>query len=159
MLQTDCFEKCKLNPDFSPPLLHRRFVDDKTGIFLEKKSGEIFMDTFNKLRPHSIQDTFSLSNTSAIFMDIEYFKGPRFHATGFLDTRSYQKPKNNYLYIPPFSAHSKVNMQAVILSTLKGYCMFNTSHEDFLALKILYYNRLLDRGYTPTDLFKILILF
>ena len=51
MLETDCFEKCKLNPEFSPPLLYRRFVDDKTGTFLEKKSGEIFMDTFNKLRP------------------------------------------------------------------------------------------------------------
>ena len=63
MLETVCFEKCKLNPDFSPPLLYRRFVDDKAGIFLEKKSGEIFMDNFNKLRPHSIQDNFSLSNT------------------------------------------------------------------------------------------------
>lgn len=160
MLELDCFEICKSNPEINPLYLYRRFVDDKIGIFSDKKTANIFMDNWNLMRPLSIKDTFEISDTSGKFMDLEFFKGPRFLATGYFDTKVYQKPMNSYLYIPPFSAHSKINYTAVILSTLKGYCMYCTSREDYESIKQLYYDRLLARGYIDSDLcnlFNILL--
>lgn len=155
MLETDCFEICRADPNFKMPLLYNRFVDDKTSIFVDKRSGEIFITNFNKMRPNSIKDTYSLSDTNAIFLDIEYFKGPRFLATGLLDTKIYQKTMNNYLYIPPFSAHSKINMTSVIVSMLQRYRMFCNNSDDYISLKQLYYDRLLARGYTRENLLTI----
>ena len=155
MLELECFDICNLNPEYTPVLLYRRFVDDKIGIFSNRKSGTIFMDNFNNLRPNFIQDTFEMSDISGIFMDLEFFKGPRFFLTGYFDTKTYQKPMNSYLYIPPFSAHSKINYSAVILSQLKNYCMYCSSPADYLSLKRVYYDRLLARGYTPKDLIEL----
>jgi hypothetical protein len=85
-------------------------------------------------------------------MDLEFFKGPRFRATGYFDMKVYQKPMNSYLYIPPFSAHTRINYLSVILSELKRYCIYCTAIEDYLLFKNLYYERLLQRGYSSDDL-------
>lgn len=155
ILELECFDMCKLNPAYKQTLLYKRFVDDKIAVFADRISGLIFIENWNILRPGFILDTFDFSDTSGIFMDMEFFKGPRFLATGHFDTKIYQKPMNSYLYIPPFSAHSKINYSAVILSTLKKYCMFSSADEDYLSQKSLYYNRLLARGYTSKDLLEL----
>jgi hypothetical protein len=149
MLESECLEKCKLNPEFKLSLLYKRFVDDKIGIFRDRVSAEIFINTFNSLRPSFIQSTFAISDISGIFMDLEFFKGPRFLATGYFDSKVYQKELNNYLYIPPFSSHTKVNIKSMLLSELQRYCIYSTENTDFLDLKTLFYDRLLARGYTP----------
>ena len=121
--------------------------------FLDTYSAKLFAANYDTIRPHSIRIT--IFETVGIFMDLEFFMGPRFLATGHFDMKVYQKDMNSYLYIPPFSAHTKINYSAVILSELQRYCIFCTTTEDYLTLKQLYYDRLLSRGYTPPDLFDL----
>jgi hypothetical protein len=63
VLEYDCFEKCKTDSEYKAALLYKRFVDDKIAIFPDRKSAEIFITNFNKMRPDFIRDTFEISDT------------------------------------------------------------------------------------------------
>ena len=150
MLEIECFRTCHLDSRFSAPFLYKRFVDDIIALFIDEYSSQLFLTTYNKLRPNNIHITHDISLLSGIFMDIKLFKGPRFTSSNLFDTSVYQKPMNKYLYIPQFSAHS--NFSSMVISELKRYRTFCTSDSDYNTVKDLFFNRLLARGYNPQDL-------
>ena len=129
------------------PQLLVRYIDD---VFLlwphsldELKSFLKDLNNFNA----AIHYTYEYSPSSANFLDLTIYKGPSFHYTNTLDTKTYQKPQNLYQYTHFTSNHQKSTFKALITGELIRYTRTNTSENDFLAMKQLFKHRLLARGY------------
>ena len=90
----------------------------------------------------------SSSGASVNFPDITIFKGPRLGILNILDIKTFQKPQNKYLYIPPTSYHDSRVFANLIASELKRYCITCSVVSDFTAIKQLFFERLVQRGYS-----------
>ena len=64
---------------------------------------------------------------------------------------------NLYLYIPPYSAHSKQLFKSIIYSTIRRYWLQNSNWNDLRYILQLFHQRLLDRGYNKQVLFTTFI--
>ena len=67
---------------------------------------------------------------------------------GFVETRTYQKEMNLYLYIPPSSAHPPGCFKGLIFGNLLTYWQQNSHREDFIAIARSFAQRLTARGYS-----------
>ena len=67
-------------------------------------------------------------------------------------TRSYQKPINIYLYIPPHSAHPPSFTKSLIYSLLLTYFKQHSRHTDFLRMANLLFQKFSNKGYTHNKL-------
>jgi hypothetical protein len=73
-----------------------------------------------------------------------------------ISTTTYQKPLNLYLYLPPNSAHPPSCLKGLITGEIRRYWTQN-SPEDFQSILTKFINRLLQRGYTLSNLTPILL--
>ena len=74
-----------------------------------------------------------------------------------ISTKTYQKPMNLHLYIPPHSAHPPGMVKSLVYGLLKTYWAQNSDVKDFQRMVHLQNTRLLQRGHQPatlTPLFK-----
>jgi hypothetical protein len=80
------------------------------------------------------------------------------HSTTFLDleltiegnkikAKTFQKPMNLYLYIPPLSAHPLGCFKSLITGELLRYWKQNSDPKDFIEITSLFIQPLLDRGH------------
>ena len=74
-----------------------------------------------------------------------------------IETRTFQKELNLYLYLPPTSSHSPGCIKGTIYSLVGRYFTQNTHREDYVHFVRLLFRRLLARGWDP-DVIKPLIL-
>ena len=74
-----------------------------------------------------------------------------------LETSTYQKPVNMYLYRCPSSAQPPSTLFGLIYSTLHRYYWHNTHLEDFAKYTELFFNRLLDRAHTRCSLTPLFV--
>ena len=81
---------------------------------------------------------------SLIFLDLRILIGRDRH----LIFKTYQKPMNLYLYIPPGSAHPEKMFRSLIFGRLRAYWLQNTHLSDFYAMAVLLAQRLMARGYS-----------
>ena len=115
-LHPACHERTNLLPKFKdnlPFLCH--FIDDKFGIWLrtDDQTWENFkneLNNFGKL----IWKVSKLS-TSVDFLDLTIAIDKNRHVY----TKTYEKPMNLYLYIPPASAHPPGIFRSVVFGNLK----------------------------------------
>jgi hypothetical protein len=128
------------------PIYFKRFIDDIFLIVQSKEQGNKFLDTYNDIQKNIILT--SNSGTSVDFLDITIFKGPRLGILNILDIKTFQKPQNKYLYIPPTSYHDSRVFSNLIASELKRYCITCSVTSDFTAIKQLFFERLIQRGYS-----------
>eukprot|EP01052_Picozoa_sp_SAG31_P031756 SAG31_NODE_3402_length_4313_cov_7.421690_2_plen_597_part_00 len=126
---------------------HQRYIDD--GFIIWKgtaAAAEQLFAELNALCPQ-IQNTFTISETSAIFLDLDIFKGDRWHRDRLLDSKCYQKPVNKYLYTPFSSEHPRHCFLGIIHGELKRYIKRCSSRLDFLIIATLLRARLKARGF------------
>ena len=71
----------------------------------------------------------------------------RFHREGQLDIKLFQKPLHRYLYLPFRSFHPRKMKISVITSEPCRYVLRNTSRNDWLSVRKLFYVCLRVRGY------------
>jgi hypothetical protein len=90
----------------------------------------------------------------AIFLDCIFLKRKRFAASNLLDVELYQKPLNNYLYLPFSSYHTKAQKHSFISNELKRYVVHFSDKLLFLCVRKLFLFRLRARGYTQSFLAK-----
>ena len=154
MLELDIMAICESNVNFVPPIIIKRYIDDIGSVFTDQDSALIFVNAYQAIRPRSIVITYVLSKCKGVFLDLEFFKGHSI-TNGKLDTKVYQKPKNQYLYIPPFSFHHPTIFKSTILAELKRYRILSSYDEDFQIIKSLYYDRLRCRGYEKQWLLEL----
>lgn len=80
---------------------------------------------------------------SVDFLDLTFTIKP----DGMLEHKTFQKPMNLHLYIPPNSAHSIEMFEGVIYGQLRHFHLQNSSREDFKSIVKQFYKHLNCRGY------------
>ena len=76
---------------------------------------------------------------------------------GSISTRTFIKPMNLHLYIPPESAHSQGVLKSLIFGNVFRYWLQNSKRSDFIATTRDFYGHLLNRGYKPSVLNPIFL--
>ena len=121
--------------------LFARYIDDGFGIWSgPEHSLRAFIAQL--YAGSGLNTTIVISRDSMIFLDMEVFR-----SGGSLLTRCYQKPSNAYLYLPYSSAHPPHVWHAFLRGELIRYVKRCSRARDFLTMKLLFYTRLLRRGY------------
>lgn len=130
------------------PRIYKRFIDDGFFVWEHDEAGLIaFLQLLNSILPN-IRLTWKYSKQSIDYMDVTVSKvtdcvGP----TVGLKVTTYQKPHNQYMYIPWHSFHRRSVFKGFIKAELQRYAVTNTLPADFEHMKVLFMQRLLDRGY------------
>lgn len=137
------------------PTYYKRYIDDIFMITRTKEEAELFINIFNSIVPTIRCGSVSIDFNSGIFLDIEVYKGTRFITTNILDVRIYQKAQNRYLYLAPNSFHRRDIYKSTIISELNRYRLCCSNDEEFLNIKVLFFQRLVARGYNPDYLCSI----
>ena len=70
-------------------------------------------------------------------------------------TKTYQKPNNPYLYIPPHSAHPSRMIYGIIYSLLRTYWRQNSRYSDFVHFSQLLFKRHIIQGWDQAVLTKV----
>ena len=96
--------------------------------------------------------TIALSN-SVNFLDLTI----TIDGNGNISTKTYQKPMNLFLYIPPHSAHPPGLMKSLVFGLLNTYFLQNTFSEDFFSMVRHLFNRLINRGHKAEDLRELFL--
>jgi chromosome segregation ATPase len=125
-------EKCKI--------LERKLRSDNCS--LEKADdASLLMSSLNSFS--QLKWTTSGLSSTVNFLDITV----AINANGKISTKTYQKPTNLHLYIPPTSAHPPGVLKSLIFGNLQRYWLQNTYTSDFVDIAKQFANRLVARGY------------
>ena len=81
-------------------------------------------------------------------LDVNFFKGPDWRLTGFLDTTVFQKSVNMYLYTPPTSEHPRQCCYGLVSGEITRYIRLSSSFTGFAAITCAFHKRLRDRGFS-----------
>jgi hypothetical protein len=73
-----------------------------------------------------------------------------------IQTSTFQKELNLYLYIPPISAHPTSCFKGLIVGELLRYWNQNSSQQDFINITNTFISRLLQQSHLLEDLIPIL---
>ena len=136
-------------------LFYIRFIDDVFAVLYNNNESKQFIKSLNSLHP-SLEYNCITSDDSVEFLDCVIYKGERFQTTGCFDIRVHQKITNKYIYIPYNSHHTIHNKKAWIKAELSRYIRNTSSHVEYIKLKIKFYNRLRERGYSHKFLCSVL---
>jgi hypothetical protein len=144
-------------PSMAPLLLYARLIDD----------------TFQLWDTALLPPTIPLYNltkqieTKMAFGILPWEVNEPTRETSFLDlyitiqpdgkftTRTFIKPMNLHLYIPPESAHSQGVLKSLIFGNVFRYWLQNSDPADFVSTTRDFYKHLLNRGYKPEVLTPI----
>jgi hypothetical protein len=138
----------------SPLLLYGRLIDDTIQIWdtaklpphipLHMLTQQVEKDMkFGKL-PWEVNPPAREVN----FLDLHI----AIHPDGGITTRTFIKPMNLHLYIPPESAHSPGVLKSLIFGNVFRYWLQNSQKSDFIQVTRDFYGHLLSRGYEPAVL-------
>ena len=135
------------------PDLYKRFIDD--GFFVwerDEESLQAFLQLLNSTLPN-MRLTWHYSQTSIDYMDLTISKCMADTGDSVsLKVTTFQKPHNQYMYIPYHSFHRRGVFKGFIKAELQRYAVTNTLQADFEHMKALFRQRLVDRGYPVSKL-------
>lgn len=130
-----------------------RYIDDIFAVFASRKHAELFLELFNNFMKDIIKcSSCTIDLLQGVFLDTLIYRPDSFLEDGLFATSLYQKPQNKYLYIPPFSYHPPSMFSAFIIAELKRYRLLCSRDSDFIHIKQLFKERLLQRGYSSSFL-------
>lgn len=137
-------ERLKLLPTFESQLEYlKRFIDDMKGIWTG--TDEEFEQYKAALKFGSLEWTVSDLSNTAIFLDLEITIGPDRR----IITKTYEKPMNLFLYIPPKSAHPPGVLKSIVYGNLQRFWRQNTYTSDYICVARKFAQRLIARGHSP----------
>ena len=125
-----------------------RYIDDLFIITDNISTAERLQKELNEIRKGQIVIEFNTSLSFGIFLDLTIFKR-HVDFNNRLDTKTYQKPINKYLYLPPTSFHPPHVYKGYITSELKRYRIQCSLDNDYDNMKRLLHKRLLNRSFKP----------
>jgi hypothetical protein len=142
-------ERTTLIPCFKRSLIYlSRFIDDMLGIWCG--TTEEF-ERFQQALPFkNLRWTTSGLQDSVAFLDLTVSI-----ENGRIVTRTYEKPLNKFLYIPPASAHSPGVLKSTIFGNVRRYWYQNTNYDDYYDQVQKFLARLEARGHAHADLVPI----
>ena len=131
-------------------IYYKRFIDDVFGVWngpeANWKAFQTTLDSFGSLK----WDVSPLSR-EAIFLDLRL----KIDHQQLISTRTYQKPLNLFLYIPPRSAHPVGVLKSTIYGNLRRFHRQNTRSEDFKQVAREFAEHLVNRGHSYELVAKI----
>jgi hypothetical protein len=129
-------------------IYYLRYIDDVIAI---AASRDIAENTINQLQHTwpTIKLNSIVIGQQSNFLDLNI----RITENGMLDFSIYQKPQNNYQYIPASSAHPPAVLKSFVYSELRRYRTTSTTEEHFIKIATLFHIRIANRGY-PSSLFE-----
>jgi hypothetical protein len=129
-------------------LLYRRLIDDLFIIWRGTRASlDDYLARINSLHPN-IRVTWSVSRTSATFLDLDINTGGRFlEGDGRFGLRVHQKQLNRYLFIPQLSFHTESQHRAWIKAELLRFMRNTSSATDYKRIRSLFVGRLIARGF------------
>jgi hypothetical protein len=135
----------------APLLLYGRLIDDTVqfwdtaklppGVLLYNLTKQIEQDMAFGILTWEVNPPSREVN----FLDLNISITP----DGEIVTKTFTKPMNLHLYIPPESAHSKGVLKSLIFGNVFRYWQQNSHTSDFIRVTKDFYCHLLNRGYTP----------
>ena len=129
------------------PLLLVRYIDDIFIVWTDTtETLTSFLHNLNNFHPN-LQYTHEQSTTNVNYLDLTIFKGPNFHYTNRLDSKTYQKPLNLYQYLHFTSAHQPQVFKSIIRGECIRYARTNTTTELYQATLHMFRQQLLKRDY------------
>lgn len=142
-----------LLPRFGRHLLYfRRFIDDMIGVWLSDDSSA-WIDFQAAVNNFGILTwEFDAPGRSVNFLDMTLSI-----RNGKIESRTYQKPMNLYLYLPSASAHTRGTIKGTIYGLMSRYHAQNTHRADYLHFVTLLYQRLLARGWQRDEIYSIFL--
>ena len=130
----------------------RRFTDDKFGIWIGTK--EEFGSFIQDINSYSqLKWTSDGLQKEVNFLDLTISINNHHQIV----TKTYQKPTNLHLYIPPTSAHPPSVLKSLIYGNLYRYWKQNTYIADFVDIAKQFASRLVNRGYKIDDIKHIFL--
>ena len=142
----------------SPLLMHARLIDDACQIWdwaklpMEMKPN-FTQNLSNEMKFGSLEWKVEKPSKSIDFLDLNI----SIQEDGSIHTKTYVKPMNLHLYIPPASAHPNGVLKSLIFGTLQRYWMQNTKRSDFISAGNAFYGHLLNRGWSSQKLIPIFL--
>ena len=132
--------------------LFMRYIDDGCGVWYGERGALVVF--LNELYAGSGLDiTLAISATMVVFLDMVLFKDDDHADTGRLEVRVFQKVRNAYLYLPYRSGHAVKVAVSFIGGELARYVKRCSKKRHFVQVKMLFWARLLSRGY-PASLLR-----
>jgi len=145
-------EMTVLLPKYRTQLLYyRRFIDDAIGIWLPTGDHNTDTQLWNEFK-NDMDDFGKLRwkceplSTTVDFLDLTITITNNLK----IETKTFQKALNLYLYIPPHSAHPPGVLKGLIIGNIGRFYKQNTHLSDYRKVVIEFYRHLLNRGYDPT---------
>ncbi len=127
-----------------------RFIDDGFMVVDSKEKADKIMRNMKRAMQPFI--THDISETSAIFLDLEVYKGQRHTQHNMLDLRPYFKPTNRFLYLFANSNHPK-HMKLSIVKGEAIRCLRNSTDKvAWLSALRKIFQGLIARGYDGRDI-------
>ena len=128
--------------------LFNRFIDDLILVIEESTNLAALQASLYSELP-TIKLNWTLPSDSCIFLDLDIFKTSTNNGHCVFEFRTFQKPRNAYLYIPCTSDHPRANLRAFIKAELLRYNRTNSRLADIQNVRSLLWKRLRRRGYPP----------
>lgn len=132
-------------------VVYKRFIDDGFVIWKDAGTKYQFKRLLARLKQESgLSFTFEEFEYAAPFLDLTvYFEGNRYL------TKTYEKERNLYLYIPSSSAHPPGMLKSLIFGRVLKYLKQNSRLEDQANCIRNLYVRLRSREYTREQLLPL----
>jgi hypothetical protein len=146
------YENTQILNTFQQNLVYyKRYIDDIFGIWVDSPNttGDEFKHTLNRFGQlwWNIKDRTISTN----FLDLQVSI-----INDKIETKTFQKPLNLYLYIPPTSAHPSSCFKGLITGEIIRYWNKNTQVKDFIHITQLFIQWLMQRGHQIEDIIPIL---
>lgn len=129
-------------------LLHERYLDD--GFILVSTQNEALNIITQLNESTSLNLTYEINQTSAIFLDLVIYKGSRFTLENRLDLKPYFKPTNRLLYLPMVSNHPQSMKAGIIKGESIRTLRNSTDKAAWLNALRFIFKGLMARGYPPS---------
>ena len=133
-------------------IYYQRFIDDILGIWngtdAEWTRFQNDMNQFGRLRW-----TTSKLAIEAIFLDLRITINKSSH----IETSTYQKPMNLFLYIPPTSAHPPGVLKSTIYGNLRRFWLQNSKLSDYTRVTQQFASHLIARGHSSQNISKLFL--
>lgn len=130
--------------------LYFRYIDDVFAISSSHQIVQTFLASFAQICPEIQFDAITIGKVG-IFLDLLL----SITTNGNVISNLYQKPVNTYNYIPPTSSHATRIFSNIIVNELKRYRLNCSLTTDYFNIKLLYYDRLIKRGFNPKFLYPL----
>ena len=124
-------------PDITRAILfYRRLIDDAfmivdTSLLPEGVMAAAFAKALEKIMQFgSLKWEAENVTTEVNFLYLTLTMSPN----GYIRSRTYMKPLNLHLYIPPHSAHPKGVLKSLVFGNVQRYWQQNTERSDFIRI-------------------------